>query len=119
MVVDPGGKLWSTTVWCLVPVFQHDFGCCDALIGGGPALKKVRPDPAGESVVSFASRAEPGSEIRLEEYDMAKRKMSTFERLNTWPDEPYAAQRVGAAGGGERSRSDDRSPQRRRDRRGQ
>jgi hypothetical protein len=62
IVVDPGGKLWSTTVWCLVPVFQRDFGCCDALIGGESALKKVRPDPAGESVVFFASRAEPGSE---------------------------------------------------------
>src|SRR5580693_983257 len=83
MVVDPGGKLWSITGWCLVPVFQRDFGCCDALIGGGPALKKVRPDPVGESVISFASRAEPGSEIRQEEYDMAKRKMSTFERLST------------------------------------
>jgi hypothetical protein len=66
-----------------VPVFQRDLGCCDALIGGAPALKKDRPDPAGESVVSFASRAEPGSEIRLEEYDMAKRKMSTFDRLST------------------------------------
>jgi hypothetical protein len=64
-------------------VFQRDFGCCGALIGGESALKKVRPDPAGESVVSFASRAEPGSEIRLEEYDMAKRRMSTFERLNS------------------------------------
>ena len=62
MTVDPGGKLWSKPVWCLVPVFQHDFGCCDALIGGESALKKARPDPAGESVVSFASRAEPGSE---------------------------------------------------------
>ena len=57
MVVDPGGKLWSTTVWCLVPVFQRDFGCCDALIGGEPALEKVRPDPAGES--EFFSQAEP------------------------------------------------------------
>src|SRR5271166_6871842 len=81
MVVDPGGKLWSITGWCLVPVFQRDFGCCDALIGGEPALKKVRPDPAGESVVFFASRAEPGSEIRRQEYDMAKRRMYTFERL--------------------------------------
>jgi hypothetical protein len=50
------------TVWCLVPVFQRDLGCCDALIGGELALKKVRPDPAGESVVF--SQAEPslGSE---------------------------------------------------------
>ncbi len=62
IVEDPGGKLWSTTVWCLGPVFQRDFGCCDALIGGESALKKVRPDPVGESVASFASRAEPGSE---------------------------------------------------------
>src|SRR6266542_3162183 len=84
MVVDPGGKLWSRTVWCLVPVFQHDFGCCDALIGGASALKKVRPDPAGESVVSFASRAEPGSKKSdLRSMTMAKRKMSTFERLST------------------------------------
>jgi hypothetical protein len=22
MTVDPGGKLWSKPVWCLVPVFQ-------------------------------------------------------------------------------------------------
>jgi hypothetical protein len=35
IVEDPGGKLWSKTHWCLVPVFQHDFGCRDALIGGG------------------------------------------------------------------------------------
>ena len=46
-------------------------------------MKKVRPDPAGESVVSFASRAGPGSEKSdWKEYDMAKRKMSTFERLS-------------------------------------
>ena len=42
---DAGGKLWSTYVWCLVPVFQHDFGCCDVLIGGEPSLKKARPTP--------------------------------------------------------------------------
>jgi hypothetical protein len=42
---DPGGKLWSITVWCLVPVFQHDFGCRDALIGGESALKKVGSTP--------------------------------------------------------------------------
>jgi hypothetical protein len=40
-----------------VPVFQHDFGCRDALIGGDPALKKIRLDPAGES--AFLSQAEP------------------------------------------------------------
>jgi hypothetical protein len=62
MAEDPGGKLWSKPVWCLVPVFQHDFGCRDALIGGDPALKKAGSDPAGESVIYFASRAEPGSE---------------------------------------------------------
>jgi hypothetical protein len=28
-----------------VPVFQRDFGCRDALIGGGFALKKVGPTP--------------------------------------------------------------------------
>jgi hypothetical protein len=45
-------------------------------------LKKARPDLAGESVVS--SQAEPpGSEFRLEEYAMAKRRMSTFERLES------------------------------------
>jgi hypothetical protein len=54
---DPGGKLWSTTVWCLVPVFQRDFGCCDVLIGGESALKKARHDPL-ESL-SFLSQAEP------------------------------------------------------------
>jgi len=32
----------------LVPVYQHDFGCCDALIGGVLALEKAQPDPAGE-----------------------------------------------------------------------
>jgi hypothetical protein len=36
-----------------VPVFQHDFGCRDALIGGEPALKKAGLDPAGESVIFF------------------------------------------------------------------
>jgi hypothetical protein len=36
----PGGKLWSKRDWCVVPACQHDFGCCDGLIGGGPALKK-------------------------------------------------------------------------------
>jgi hypothetical protein len=49
-VIDPGGKLWSRFGWCLVPVFQHDFGCRDVLIGGEPALKKARRDPVGESV---------------------------------------------------------------------
>jgi hypothetical protein len=50
IVIDPGGKLWSRFGWCLVPVFQRDFGCCDVLIGGTPALKKARRDPVGESV---------------------------------------------------------------------
>jgi hypothetical protein len=35
----------------IVPVNQHDFGCRDVLIGGGPALKKARLDPVGECVV--------------------------------------------------------------------
>jgi hypothetical protein len=34
-----------------VPVYQHDFGCCDALIDGGPALQKARLDLAGESEI--------------------------------------------------------------------
>jgi hypothetical protein len=42
---DPGGKLWSKRDWCLVPVYQHDFGCCDALIGGGPPLKRLGSNP--------------------------------------------------------------------------
>jgi hypothetical protein len=43
-----------------VPVVEHDFGCRDVLIGGGPALKKARPDPVGESGVFWGtpSRAE-------------------------------------------------------------
>jgi len=57
MTVDRGGKLWSKPIWCLVPVFQRDFGCCDALIGGASALKKVGPTPL-ESL-SFLSQAEP------------------------------------------------------------
>jgi hypothetical protein len=28
-----------------VPVFQRDFGCCDALIGGGSALAKGSARP--------------------------------------------------------------------------
>jgi hypothetical protein len=40
-----------------VPACQHDFGCRDALIGGGRTLKKARPDPAGECAV--LSQAEP------------------------------------------------------------
>jgi transposase len=45
-------------------------------------LKKARPTPL-ESLYFYASRAEPQSKFRLEEYAMAKRKMSTFERLTT------------------------------------
>jgi hypothetical protein len=30
---------------CLVPVYQHDLGCRDSLIGGEPRLEKGRPDP--------------------------------------------------------------------------
>src|ERR1700686_4345357 len=48
---DPGGKLWSKRDWCLVPVYQHDFGSSHALIGGGPAFKKAGPPPVGESVI--------------------------------------------------------------------
>jgi hypothetical protein len=40
-----------------VPAFKNDFGCGDVLIGGVPALKKIRLDPAGEFVVF--SLAEP------------------------------------------------------------
>ena len=40
-----------------LPVFQHDFGSCDALIGGESALKKVRSTQL-ESL-SFLSQAEP------------------------------------------------------------
>ena len=66
-----------------MPASQHDFGCCDALIGGPPeALKKARPDPVGESAFFLASRAEPESISTQGEYDMARRKVSTFERLN-------------------------------------
>jgi hypothetical protein len=50
IVIDPGGKLWSRFGWCLVPVYQHDFGFRDVLIGGASALKKARRDPVGESV---------------------------------------------------------------------
>ena len=63
MVVDPGGKLWSTTVWCLVPVFQRDFGCCDALIGGEQRpWKRFGPTPL-ESL-SFLSQAEPSPGLK-------------------------------------------------------
>jgi transposase len=64
-----------------VPAFQHDFGCHDVLIGGAPcALKKARPDPAGECVDSW--QAEPSlGQFTHKDYDMAKRKKSTFERL--------------------------------------
>jgi hypothetical protein len=34
MEAGSGGKLWSICDWCLVPVYQHDLGCCDVLIGG-------------------------------------------------------------------------------------
>ena len=40
-----------------MPAGQHDFGCCDALIGGVPALQKARRGPAGEFGVF--SPAEP------------------------------------------------------------
>ena len=66
-----------------MPVLQHDFGCRDALIGGGQCLEKGRPDPAGESVVSSQAEPSPCLNFRLEEYAMAKRKMSTFERLES------------------------------------
>jgi hypothetical protein len=43
--MDLGGKLWSIGDWCLVPAEQHDFGCRNALIGGGPTLKRVGSNP--------------------------------------------------------------------------
>lgn len=46
------------------------------------ALQKARPDPVGEFAISFASRAEPGSTFKHQEYDMGKARQSTFERLN-------------------------------------
>jgi hypothetical protein len=79
-----------------VPVFQHDFGFRDALIGGDRALKKVQLDPAGEAVILSQAETSLGLKIRLEGYDMAKRRMSTFKRLNSGQMEPCAAQRVGA-----------------------
>jgi hypothetical protein len=45
IVIDPGGKLWSRFGWCLVPVYQHDFGFRDVLIGGAWALKKAGATP--------------------------------------------------------------------------
>jgi hypothetical protein len=65
-----------------VPVYQHDFGCRDALIGGEPRLERGWPDPAGESVVLSQAEPSPGSEFRQQEYAMVKRKKSTFERLS-------------------------------------
>jgi len=35
----------ATQFGAFVPVYQHYFGCRDPLIGGGPTLKKARPDP--------------------------------------------------------------------------
>jgi len=66
-----------------VPVYQHDFGGRDALIGGEPRLEKGWPDPAGESVVLSQAEPSPGSEFRQQEYAMVKRKKSTFERLSS------------------------------------
>jgi transposase len=64
-----------------VPVFQRDLGCCDALIGGEPGLAKGPARPRWR-VWKF-SPAEPslGQSQKQGEYDMAKRKKSTFERL--------------------------------------
>jgi hypothetical protein len=53
------------------------------LIGGGPALKKGRGDPAGESVVF--SQAEPSLGLISDDRSMhmAKQKKSAFERLSS------------------------------------
>jgi transposase len=52
------------------------------LIGGGPALKKARPDPVGESVV-FRKPSRAWVYFRQKDYPMAKQKKSTFERLHS------------------------------------
>ena len=77
---DPGGKLWSTFVWCLGPVLQHDFGRCDAWIGGGWAWEKGRLDPVGE----YGSLRQPSrawAEYKHGEYARSKQQKSTLERL--------------------------------------
>jgi len=45
MEAGSGGKLWSICDWCLVPVYQHDLGCCDVLIGGVSCLKRPGSTP--------------------------------------------------------------------------
>jgi hypothetical protein len=45
-----------------VPVFQHDFGRRDVLIGGDPALKKAGLTPL-ESL-AFGSQAEPSPGLK-------------------------------------------------------
>src|ERR1019366_1105024 len=49
----------------------------------GQRLEKGAAQPRWRVCSFFASRAEPGSEFRLEEYAMTKRRMSTFERLES------------------------------------
>src|SRR6516165_758863 len=64
----------------LVPVSKSDFGCRGPLFGGELTLKKARLDPARACCHNRqASRA--WLIQRQREYVMAKRKLSTFERL--------------------------------------
>ncbi|MBZ5729398.1 MAG: hypothetical protein LAP87_31040 [Acidobacteriia bacterium] len=66
-----------------MPVAEHDFGCGDQLLGGEIDLKKATLDPAREFVhESRPSRAWPKLKDK-DDFAMAKRKKSTFERLRS------------------------------------
>jgi hypothetical protein len=62
----------------LVPAGQHDLGCRDALIGGEPALKMARPDPAGESVVPWQAEPSLGQFSDRKSNAMAKRHEANY-----------------------------------------
>ena len=51
----------------------------EVLTGGGPALHKGPAVPRWRVRNVFASRAEREAKSRTEEYDMQKRRMSTFQ----------------------------------------
>ena len=65
-----------------VPVGEHDFGCCESLYGGEFLLKRPSSTPP-ERLCSSRQLSRAWQILSKREYVMAKRKMSTFERLRT------------------------------------
>jgi transposase len=64
-----------------VPVTEYDLGCGDQLRGGGWCLNKAELDPVGEFVCVLPTEPSLANQTIEVEFAMARRKLSTFERL--------------------------------------